>query len=193
MACIDDLALSSDDALVLAVAQGDRRAFRELMLRHVPGMVALAQRILGSHGDADDVVQEAFLRLWKHAPHWAPAGEAEIRTWLGRVVTNLCIDLWRKKPSLPLDHAMHIADPSKGAAERWQDSNRRHLLQRCLQRLPLRQRTAVVLSYYEGLAGIEIAKIMDLSPAAVESLLVRARRALRRDLVSLNIMAGSDL
>jgi RNA polymerase sigma-70 factor (ECF subfamily) len=188
----DDDAPVSDHALMQEIAAGDEAAYGTLMQRHLAGMIALAQRITGNSADADEVAQEAFLRLWRQAACWEPNG-AQVRTWLSRVVTNLCLDRKRKRPLLPLDFAEEVAETAPGGLDMAMDTDRRNRLQQCLQRLPLRQRTVVVLSYYEELGGREIAAMMNLSPGAVESLLVRARRALRQDLMTMNILVRSDL
>ena len=134
---------------MLAVAAGDERAYAVLLQRHLAGMVALAQRILGNRADADEVAQEAFLRLWTQAVRWDANGKAQLRTWLSRVVTNLCYDRCRKKPMLPLEYAEEVADSTMDGFDVVQHKDKRVLLQRSLQRLPVNQRTAVVLSYYE--------------------------------------------
>ena len=84
----------SDEALMARVARGDERAFQLLSRRHLPAMLGLARRILGNAGDAEDVAQEAFMRVWTHAPRWQPL--AQFRTWLTRVVVNLCLDRKRR-------------------------------------------------------------------------------------------------
>src|SRR4051812_41842222 len=90
-----------DAALMAQVARGDEVAFRQLGRRHVPAMVGLARRVLGNAADAEDVVQEAMLRVWTHAPRWQPL--AAFRTWFTRVVVNLCLDRKRRRPWVDLD------------------------------------------------------------------------------------------
>jgi len=176
-----------------AIAAGDSNSFGLLMQRHLAGMVTLAQRISGNKADADEIAQEAFLRLWRQAKEWDVEGKAQVRTWLGRVVTNLCLDRWRKKPMLPLEYADDVADTAQSGFDAVQEMDKKQLLNDCLQRLPLRQRTAIILSYYEEMSGNDIATMMGLSAGAVESLLVRARRALRQDLSTMQIEKRSDL
>ena len=112
----------SDEALMARVARGDERAFRVLARRHVPAMLGLARRILGNAADAEDVAQEAMLRVWTHAPRWQPL--AALRTWLTRVVVNLCLDRKRRAPWVALEAAGEIVDPAPGAAERKRGSER---------------------------------------------------------------------
>ena len=92
------------------VARGDERAFQLLSRRHLPAMLGLARRILGNAAEAEDVAQEAFLRVWTHAPRWQPL--AQFRTWLTRVVVNLCLDRKRRAPWVELEAAGDIVDPA---------------------------------------------------------------------------------
>src|SRR5471032_2031237 len=105
----------SDEALMARIARGDERAFRALTSRHLPVMLGLARRILGNAADAEDVSQEAMLRVWTHAPRWQPL--ALFRTWLTRVVVNLCLDRKRRAPWVALEAAGEIVDDTPGVAE----------------------------------------------------------------------------
>ena len=98
------------------VAGGDERAFQVLSRRHLPAMLGLARRILGNAGDAEDVAQEAFVRVWTHAPRWQPL--AQFRTWLTRVVVNLCLDRKRRAPWVDLEAAGDVVDPGPGRMKR---------------------------------------------------------------------------
>jgi RNA polymerase sigma-70 factor (ECF subfamily) len=167
----------SDHDLMARTAQGDGRAFRTLAERHAGRALRLARRILGNEALAEDIVQDALLRVWTNAPRWRP--EAAFRTWLYRVVVNLCLNAKRRTPELPLDAADHVADPAAGADSQLETRERDRRLAAAIGALPERQRTAIVLSYQEGLSNAEIAAVLDTSVSSVETLLVRARRALR--------------
>lgn len=167
----------SDQELMARIAAGDAAAFRILSRRHAPRALAVARRILGSSAAADDVVQDALLRVWIHAPRWRPA--AEPRTWLYRIVVNLCLDEKRRPRAAPLEAAGDVADPGADAAANLEARERDHLLAAAVAALPPRQRAAIVLTYQEGLANAEAAAVLDTSVGGVETLLVRARRALR--------------
>ncbi|RKT35132.1 RNA polymerase ECF family sigma subunit [Roseovarius halotolerans] len=171
----------SDDALLVLFANGDRAAARALTLRLTPRVLAHAQRLLGNAAEAEDVAQEAMLRLWKVAPDWRQ-GDAKVTTWLYRVVANLCTDRLRKARPLPLDAAPEPLDTAQGADAALQGAARVDALQKALVRLPRRQRQAVVLRHLEDLGNPEIAGIMEISVEAVESLLTRGRRALAAEL-----------
>lgn len=172
----------SDEALMARVARGDQPAFRALARRHVPAMVGLARRILGNAAEAEDVAQEAMLRVWTHAPRWQPL--AAFRTWLTRVVVNLCLDRKRRAPWVELEAAGDIVDPAPAASELAETDERERLLQAAIANLPDRQRTAIVLTYTEGMSNAQVADILDTSVSAVETLLVRGKQNLRRALGS---------
>ena len=167
----------SDEALMARVARGDEPAYRLLTRRHLPAMLGLARRILGNAADAEDVAQEAMLRVWTHAPRWQPL--AAFRTWLTRVVVNLCLDRKRRRPWVGLDAAGEIADPAPGVTETAEQNERERLLAAAIAELPARQRTAIVLTYSEGMSNAQVADMLDTSVSAVETLLVRAKQNLR--------------
>ena len=172
----------SDEALMARVARGDERAFRELARRYVPIMLGVARRILGNAAEAEDVVQEAMLRVWTHAPRWQPL--ALFRTWLSRVVVNLCLDRKRKAPWVELEAAGEIADPAPLAGESAEAAKRERLLAAAIADLPDRQRAAIVLSYTEGMSNAQVAEILNTTVSAVETLLVRGKQNLRRALAT---------
>ena len=172
---------ASDDALMAAYAAGQPEAARLLIARHAPRAMALATRLLGDRAEAEDVAQEALLRLWRVAPEWQ-AGRAQVSTWLYRVVRNLCTDRLRRRrgpgAGVDLDSIAEPASPRPGVVAQMIAADRAGALQAALDRLPERQREAVVLRHLEGLANPEIAEILGVSIEAVESLTARARRNL---------------
>jgi len=167
----------SDHDLMARTAQGDGRAFQTLARRHAGRAFGLARRMLGNEALAEEIVQDALLRVWTNAPRWRP--EAAFRTWLYRVVVNLCLNARRRAPDLPLDAAAHVADPAPGADAQLETRERDRRLAAAIDALPDRQRTAIVLIYQEGLSNAETAALLDTSVSGVETLLVRAKRALR--------------
>lgn len=174
----DAMGETPDDALLARYAAGDGAAARVLTVRLAPRAMAHAYRMLGNRAEAEDVTQEAMLRLWKQAADWRP-GEARVSTWLYRVVANLCIDRRRRVRGVALEAIPEPADGRASVAEVLQDRARAVALQSALAALPDRQRQAVVLRHIEGLANPEIAEIMEISVDAVESLTSRGKRALR--------------
>ena len=170
----------TDDAdLLAAYARGDAGAARLLTVRLTPRAFGQAVRMLGDAGEAEDVAQEAMMRLWRVAPDWR-AGEARVTTWLYRVVSNLCTDRLRKRPrrSLPRDEVAEPEDPTPSVEARMQADARMAALRDALAALPERQRIAVTMRHFDGASNPEIAAALDVSTEAVESLTARGKRAL---------------
>ena len=167
-----------DEELLARVADGDPASVRALVARKLPRLLSLAGRMLGDASSAEDVAQEAFLRVWKQAPRWRP-GAARFDTWLYRVALNLCYDRLRRRRELsyaePPDRADEAPGPERGLEAA--DTGRR--VSAALQALPDRQREAIVLCHYQELGNIEAAAIMGVSVEALESLLGRGRRTMR--------------
>jgi len=168
----------SDDGLLAFIANGDRRAFAILMDRHLDRAHGLARRVLNNKSDAEDVVQDAFLKVWQKAGQWQP-GRAQFSTWLYRVVVNRCLDLKRKPVNAALDNVAEQSDDRPDAYEDIVARQRQAKIAAAVADLPERQRTAIALSYTAGLNNAEAAASMDISVKAFESLLVRAKRELR--------------
>ena len=167
-----------EGALLVAYANGDPDAGRDLALRLAPRVLAQAVRMLGDRAEAEDVTQEAMIRLWKVAPDWRQ-GEARVTTWLYRVTANLCTDrLRRRRRAVPLEAVAEPEDDRPDVPARMMGAARQTALADALAELPDRQAQAVALRHLEGLANPEIAEIMDISVEAVESLTARGKRAL---------------
>lgn len=167
-----------DEALLARVAEGDPAAVRALVARKLPRLMSLGVRMLGEASEAEDMAQEAFLRVWKQAPRWR-SGQAKFDTWLHRVALNLCYDRLRRRREVPTDAPPDRADPAPSAEQRLQAQDTSRRVAEALQRLPDRQREAIVLCHYQELGNIEAAAVMGVSVEALESLLGRGRRALR--------------
>jgi RNA polymerase sigma-70 factor (ECF subfamily) len=174
---LDAMSDLDDETLLARYAQGDAAAARALTLRLTPRVYGHAVRLLGDRAEAEDVAQEALLRLWRIAPDWR-TGEAKVTTWLYRVTANLCTDRLRRRRSTGLEAVAEIESGAEPVEARMQREERAEALQRALMELPERQRQAVVLRHIEGLGNPEIARIMDIGPRAVESLTARGKRAL---------------
>jgi len=174
---------SDSEALLLArFAAGDQGAARLLTDRLLPGVLRQAWRILGDEAEAEDVAQDAMLKLWRQADDWR-AGEARISTWLYRVTHNLCIDRIRKRrPTAPIEDVAEPPDPVPSALQRLMNSEESRVLARAILALPDRQRQALVLRHFEGMSNPDIGERLDCSVEAVESLLARARRQLTGDM-----------
>ena len=175
------MAENSDDGLLSQIAEGDRRAFAQLMDRHIDRAHGLAKRVLGNKSDAEDVVQDAFMKVWQKAGQWQP-GRAQFSTWLYRVVVNRCLDLKRKPVNTALDNIAEQSDDRPDAYEDIAARQRQARITAAVAGLPERQRTAIALSYTAGMSNIQAAETMEISVKAFESLLVRAKRELRGQL-----------
>jgi RNA polymerase sigma-70 factor (ECF subfamily) len=174
----------NDEAVLVAEAgAGDGRAFGVLMERHLGVVVSVARRMLRDDAEAEDVAQEAFLRLWRSGAT-LEIGPAGIRPWLRRVVSNLCLDRVRGQGRVKVvEELPEVPEPAKQlAALESQDVQRR--VEVAMQKLPDRQRLALTLFHFEGLSQIEIGNVLGVSDEAVESLLSRARRQLKAELKS---------
>jgi RNA polymerase sigma factor (sigma-70 family) len=170
-----------DTELVARVGKGDRAAAQALMARHLPGMLALARRMLSGQAEAEDCVQEAFLKVWTHAARWKP-GQAKFETWLYRVTLNQCYDRLRRRPTAGLEAAADIPDGSPAADKQMEDAAISAEVDAALQDLPERQRAAILLCHYQERGNIEAAEMLGISVEALESLLARGRRTLRTKL-----------
>ncbi|HYC04473.1 MAG TPA: RNA polymerase sigma factor [Azospirillaceae bacterium] len=177
------LAAAADEQLVRRVAAGDRAAYGELVARHLDRTVTVAARILGDRAEAEDVAQEAFLRLWRNAAAYRP-GTARFGTWFYRVTVNLCLDRRRKPRTEALEAAGDPADDRPDAVDGIARREAAGAVARAVEALPERQRAAVSLCYDSGLSNAEAARAMDVSVGALETLLVRARKALRASLAA---------
>jgi len=169
--------MRSDEELMLATAQGDLAAFEQIVLRHQQTAWAVANRFLGDPSEAEDVAQDAFLKILAAAPRYRPS--AAFRTFLIRVVSRLCMDRAHKMRPVYTDAPPERPDPESSALQTVIRTERDIAIRRALEALPPAQRMAVVLRYYEDLDYRTIAEAMDTTEKAVERLLARARAALK--------------
>ena len=168
----------SDEALLMSYAAGDSDAARLLMDRYASRLLRFATGMLGNPVHAEDVVQEAMLRLWRQAPTWRH-GSARISTWLWRVASNLCIDKLRQRQFANIDALRDLDDGRPSSCQRLLDATRVEALHDAMAHLPERQRIAVSLRHIEELPNPRIAEIMGVSIESVESLVARGVRGLK--------------
>lgn len=169
----------SDEILMQAIAGGDLAAFEQLVVRHQEFVWRTAYRVLGCHRDAEDIAQEAFLKVFQARERYRPT--AAFRTYLLRIVVRLCLDHLRKGRPLPAENLAPV-DRYSSAEQQVVDHEQAEAVRAAISCLPAKQRTAVVLRYYEALKGREIAEAMDTTAKAVERLLARARKSLENRL-----------
>jgi RNA polymerase sigma-70 factor, ECF subfamily len=167
-----------DTGLLARVAAGDSEAFRGLVDRHLPTVLAIARRMLRDQAEAEDVAQDTMLRLWRNAAG-LELGPQGVRPWLRRVASNLCIDRVRARRNTSV---MEEVPEETAPPTQFRELAERELgarVEDALQALPERQRLAITLFHYEGMSQVEVGSVLGISDEAVESLLARARRSLK--------------
>jgi RNA polymerase sigma-70 factor, ECF subfamily len=172
----------ADGVLLARVRAGEEAAFRALVARHCPRLIAVARRMLGGEAEAEDVAQETLVRLWRNRESLDVPADG-LGGWLYRVTSNLCLDRLRARRPSSEDGLDTLTVPP----EQGRDLEQRQLAARVdqsLQQLPERQRLALVLCHYEGLDMASAGDILGVSVEAVESLLARARRTLKASLAA---------
>ncbi|MFT4066504.1 RNA polymerase sigma factor [Paraburkholderia sp.] len=176
-----------DAALIRRIADGDEAAAKMFVTRKLQRVLALAYRICGDQAEAEDVAQDVFVRVWKYARSWK-SDDAKVDTWLHRIVLNVCQD------RLAASHRRHesgameldaLADQAPTPEDTAAGQSMRARIWQALLALPVRQREALVLTYYQELSNVEAAAAMQVSVEAVESLLARARRTLKQRLLDI--------
>jgi RNA polymerase sigma-70 factor (ECF subfamily) len=164
---------------IRAIATGDSAAFRRLIDREGPRLLRFARSLLGSLEEAEDVVQDTLIRLLENAATWTP--DARIGTWLHRVCYNRSVDILRRRRPVADEGVLEALPESSDLPDaQLIEGETLRSLREAIERLPERQRTAVLLFHYQDLAQREAASVMGISEAAFESVLARARRQLKR-------------
>lgn len=174
---VTDRSAMTDEALIAALVHRDTQALAALVQRHGAWAARFATRLTGSPETAEEIVQTAFLRLWNGAGNWR--GASRFTTWFYRVIRNLAIDELRRRHRVHEELDEALEDPGPTPPEQIEHQWRARQVRAALDTLPERQRTALVLSYYENLSQAEAAAIMGISEGALESLLSRGRATLR--------------
>ncbi len=170
--------LDPDADLVRRIGEGDQRAARALVDRHLSRMLTLARRMLGDEAEAEDVAQEVFLRVWRHAARWRP-GQARFETWMHRVAINLCYDRLRRRREKVTDELPEQIDESPSAFDTMASEESARRVEAAVLQLPERQRAAITLVAFQEMSNIDAAEALGVSVDALESLLARGRRSLR--------------
>lgn len=169
----------ADTVLMRRIGQNDVDAYRLLVKKYLNRALNFVERMIGNRSDAEDITQEAFLKVWKEAGRWEP--KASFGTWFRKVLYNLCIDFIRRSRPLTTnveleDTISEIPDAEKNLISLEVSSQ----VKQALQKLPERQRAALILFYYEELSQNEAAEVLEVSVSALEALLFRARTSLRK-------------
>ena len=183
-------ACRDDDALMARVACRDHAAFRMLVDAHASVPHRIAWRMMDDADEAEEIAQEALLRLWEHAGRWQGHGSG-VAAWLTRVAVNLSLDRLRKRRFTSGEEADDRADDSPLADSAIDASRLAETTRACIAMLPDRQRAAIILTYYEDLPNQMAAEHLEMNVKAFESLLLRARRGLRDALKSRDVVYAS--
>ncbi len=177
----DILTVLKDEQIMLLAAEGDLDAFNEIVLRHQRTAWSVAYRFIGDSAEAEDITQEAFLRVLETGHQYRPS--AAFSTYLYRIITRLCIDHTRKKRPSFTGEPPEIADRSHEPSATLYSKERETKLRQAMDSLSPRQRMAIILKYYEELSYADIAKALETTVKAVERLLDRARKTLKAGLL----------
>jgi RNA polymerase sigma-70 factor (ECF subfamily) len=171
---------ASDKKLLEQIVAGNIKALSQIVDRYQEMVLSLAFRNIQNWDDAEDIAQETFLRVYKSADQYQ--GRSSFKTWLFRIVVNLCMDHRRKKkPNISLETvATDLA--SESIPDSLETDEISAIVQRAVSNLPDRQRTALILHRYENLTHADISEVTGWSISAIESLLVRAYGNLRKTL-----------
>ncbi len=168
-----------DESLICQIQEGSHEAFAILVDRHSNRFYRIAYRFVSSKDDAEDIVQEAFLKIWKRPNLWDPGKGTKFTTWFYRVVINLCLDHRKKKKMINLPEDIEFADENPGADVLYDVHQKQAVIERFIQELPERQQMAVNLCFYEGLSNNEAAQIIGVKVKALQSLVMRAKTTLK--------------
>lgn len=174
----------SDESLMARVVHGDHKAFSIIVERHSSRFFAAAYRVCGDAIMAEDIVQDAFLKLWRKPAAYQQDKGAKFTTWFYRVVQNVAIDVMRrKKPQSSAEIIDFMADDAAKADDVMIIDEQQAALEAAIQTLPERQKLALNYCFYEDLSNKEAAEILGVGVKALESLLMRAKKALKDSLV----------
>ena len=175
----------SDTELLARVKDGDRAAFRRLVERHSQQLYRVAYRFMNNRAEAEEILQDAFVKLWERPQMWQPGYNSRFATWFCRVVINLCLDRRKRKSPLALAQRVEMTefvDEKSTHEEAMIQREREEFIEKQIAALPWRQRTALNLCFYEGFSNHEAAELMQLNVKAVQSLLMRAKSNLKTNL-----------
>lgn len=186
------MALKSDNELVAEFKLGEQDAFNELVRRYRQNVYWIARRYLGTHEDADDVVQDVFVKVFRSLKDFR--GESAFFTWLYRISINLSINAQRKS-KLRTFFRLEDAPPAEAPAEydpaqQAENSELNQAIEHAIGRLPEKQRAVFILRYHEGLPYEEIAKTLNRSVGGMKANYFHALRKIQN---SLRKEFGDDL
>ncbi|MCQ8277552.1 sigma-70 family RNA polymerase sigma factor [Acetobacteraceae bacterium KSS8] len=177
-----DYVAATDQELMSWSAEGDRRAFDQVVARHGTLVLRTARRLASDVAAAEDLAQECLVRAWNKAAQFDHA-RSSLGTWLYQIVTNLAIDQSRRRRPEALPENYDAPDPAPSPELRMDEAARHRALAGAVRELPVRHRAVMGLVYREGLSGAEAARMLGMSAKGVERLLARARAMVRTRLL----------
>jgi len=176
------LTVLTDEQLLRNICDRDQAAFTELVQRHLEYLIKFSARYTLNISFSEDIAQESFLRVWDSANNWS-AEKGTVKSWLYKIAYNLSIDFLRKQ-KLQQTHQNGLINNEVtlvcSPEENLLGSEKEDQFSQALSSLPERQRTALTLFLFNGLSGVEVASVLELTIDASDSLLARARRNLRK-------------
>ena len=173
---------SVEQDIMRGLASGDQRSFARLVTLHGARVQAIARQFLGNHADAEDVMQEVFVKAWRASTTFDPS-RASLSTWLYRITTNSCLDRLRRGKRwrwLGIEHIAEQADEALPSDEAIGQRQTVAAVRRDIRQLPERQRLALLLVSVGECSAQEVADVMNISKGGAEQLIVRARQFLRQ-------------
>lgn len=173
---------SSDEELLELIIEKDHSAFTELVTRYTKKFYSVSYRILGNQSDAEDMVQDAFLKLWNDPELWDKEQKTKFTTWFYRVLINQCLDYKRKKSYRNHDEYEETRIGERSTGKIMEQKSTNELINTYIMKLPEKQQIALNLCYYENLTRAEAGEIMELTPKGVQSLVSRAKDNLKQKL-----------
>lgn len=183
----------SDEDLLILVQSHSQEAFTELVSRHSRKFYALAYRMLSVKDIAEEIVQEAFMKLWHKPTIWNEKKKTKFTTWFYRIVLNLCLDRIKFRSRFDFEsEALNIQGDSDKTEEKYDEQLLQKSLETWIKGLPMRQQVALNLVFYQGLSNKDAAKIMDIHLKALGSLLSRAKKSLKERAENFNLGDAND-
>lgn len=168
----------SDEDIMRLIKDHNHDAFSVLVNRHTERFYALSYRTLFNKSEAEDIVQESFVKVWRQPELWQPNRKASFSTWFYRIIVNACLDHNKKKSNLSLSVEFDESQVDCQVSE-IDHHNSLSDIESGLLSLPERQRTAINLCFYEGLSNQEAADVMGIGLKALQSLIMRGKKALK--------------
>lgn len=174
----------TDESLVRRLKKRDSQAFSILVRRHSDTFYRAAYKVVMNKEDAEDIVQSSFLKIWDKPSIWKEGKGATFKTWFYRIVMNSCIDFKRKRKDVTGYDFPENAQASEKLADKMMiETEQQLLIEEAMRNLSVKQRAAVTLFYEDGMKQRDAADVMGMSVKGFESLLMRAKAALKEQLL----------